>query len=157
MLSRVPQMMRLATGSLYRLVAYSPRHAMSQSLLMHARQLCDISTQPIIFNVSTAEEFQEQVLESSIPVIVDFHANWCGPCKMLGPRLEQKIQGRGGQILMAKVDIDEAAELAMDYQVGVVPTVLAFHGGEVVTSFQGTISDEEIDQFLDQAIEGTST
>ncbi|CAJ0568474.1 unnamed protein product, partial [Mesorhabditis spiculigera] len=118
--------------------------------LRNSKFLCYEAQRPLVFDVATTEEFEEHVLRSTIPVIVDFHADWCGPCKMLGPRLEQKVQGREGAVLMAKVNIDEAGDLADEFRVSAVPTVIGFQNGEVVAEFQGMIDDDQIDEFLDQ-------
>ncbi|KAE9416612.1 hypothetical protein Angca_005048, partial [Angiostrongylus cantonensis] len=93
-----------------------------------------------------------QVINSTSPVVVDFHADWCGPCRTLGPRLEEKVSGRNGAVLMAKINIDQAGELAMDYGVTAVPTVMSFKNGERIGMFTGVISDDEIDDFLDDAV-----
>ncbi|PAV90751.1 hypothetical protein WR25_01613 isoform B [Diploscapter pachys] len=70
-----------------------------------------------IFDVETQEDFEDKVINSPSPVIVDFHADWCGPCKSLGPRLEEKVLSRGGEVRLAKINVDAAADIAMDYQV----------------------------------------
>lgn len=127
-----------------------------------------------IFEVESSEDFNEKVLQSPVPVIVDFHADWCGPCRTLGPRLEEKVscfqkpdfyyslccndiymfqvRGRHGEVLMAKVNVDFAGEIATDFQITAVPTVISFRNGERVGSFQGVIDDADIDVFIDDAI-----
>ncbi|KJH52142.1 putative thioredoxin [Dictyocaulus viviparus] len=106
----------------------------------------------IVFSLDTVDEFTEKVVNSEVPVIVDFHADWCGPCRTLGPRLEEKVCGRKGAILMAKINVDHAGELAMDYGVTAVPTVMSFKNGERIGMFTGVINDDDIDDFLDDAI-----
>lgn len=70
-----------------------------------------------IFNVQDEADFKKRVLENSKPVIVDFHAVWCGPCKILGPRLEKLMAGYAGKADFAKVDIDQLSDLAFEYNV----------------------------------------
>ncbi|CAI4231543.1 unnamed protein product [Auanema sp. JU1783] len=106
----------------------------------------------LIFDVTSAEDFQEKVIESAVPVLVDFHADWCGPCRTLGPRLEEKVKGRQGEVVMAKINVDQAGEIAMDYQVTAVPTVISFKGGEAIYMFQGVIEDNDIDDFIERTL-----
>uniref|UniRef100_A0A8C5RSU9 Thioredoxin 2 n=1 Tax=Laticauda laticaudata TaxID=8630 RepID=A0A8C5RSU9_LATLA len=68
------------------------------------------------FNVQDEDDFQDRVLKSQKPVVIDFHAQWCGPCKILGPRLEKVVSKHEGKILMAKVDIDDHTDLALEYE-----------------------------------------
>jgi thioredoxin 1 len=85
------------------------------------------------------EAFQLEVLESSLPVLVDFTAVWCGPCKMLEPIVNQLAQDWEGKIKVYKLDVDDSPQLAMDYQVMGVPTLMLFKGGrpvERVTGYQ---------------------
>ena len=85
------------------------------------------------------EAFQLEVLESSLPVLVDFTAVWCGPCKMLEPIVNQLAQDWEGKIKVYKLDVDNSPQLAMDYQVMGVPTLMLFKGGrpvERVTGYQ---------------------
>ncbi|NXX52101.1 THIOM protein, partial [Scopus umbretta] len=70
------------------------------------------------FNVQDGSDFQDRVVNSTKPVVVDFHAQWCGPCKILGPRLEKMVAKQEGKVLMAKVDIDDHTDLAIEYEVG---------------------------------------
>jgi thioredoxin len=79
-----------------------------------------------------AEDFQATVLEAEVPVLVDFYADWCGPCKWLNPYLEEVAREGEGRLLVAKVDTDRAAELAQRYRIGSIPTVILFRDGEEV-------------------------
>ena len=86
-----------------------------------------------VFDVGQAD-FERQVVERSHerPVVVDFWAPWCGPCRMLGPILEKLVDERGGDILLAKVDIDQAQDLAARYGIDAIPAVIAFRDGKPV-------------------------
>ncbi|CAI2354409.1 unnamed protein product [Caenorhabditis sp. 36 PRJEB53466] len=105
-----------------------------------------------VFDVDTPDDFQEKVIQSTVPVIVDFHAEWCGPCQALGPRLEEKINGRNGTVLLAKINVDNAGELAMDYGISAVPTVFGFKDGEKISGFSGVLNDEQLDDFIEDII-----
>ena len=78
------------------------------------------------------EDFQATVLEAELPVLVDFYADWCGPCKWLNPYLEEAAREGAGRLLVAKVDTDRAPELATRYRIGSIPTVIHFRDGEEV-------------------------
>ncbi|MEO0413540.1 MAG: thioredoxin [Verrucomicrobiota bacterium] len=78
-----------------------------------------------------ADNFDSEVKQSSIPVVVDFYADWCGPCKMLAPVLDSLAEELGDSAKIAKLDIEEARELATEYQVATIPTLLFFSGGEL--------------------------
>ncbi|KAL5019173.1 hypothetical protein ScPMuIL_004895 [Solemya velum] len=84
-----------------------------------------------VINIKDVEDFQKNVLDNDLPVIVDFHATWCGPCKMLGPRLESVVSSKEGKVVLAKIDVDDNSELAIEYGVQSVPTVMAVKKGEV--------------------------
>jgi putative thioredoxin len=96
------------------------------------------------------QEFQAKVIERSkqVPVVVDFWAEWCGPCRTLGPALEKAIQARGGEVELAKVDTDRNPDLAMKYEIGSIPAVKAFKDGEVVAEFVGAQPPAAIEGFL---------
>ncbi len=85
----------------------------------------------------TDDSFSDDVLSSSTPVLVDFWAAWCGPCKMVAPVLEEIASEHGDKITVAKVNIDENPEIARRYQIMSIPTMSVFSGGEVVRSIVG--------------------
>ena len=99
----------------------------------------------------TERDFMERVVERSreIPVVVDFWAEWCGPCRMLGPALEAAIEKRQGEVELAKLDTDANQSLAASFGIRGIPAVKAFKDGKVVAEFTGAIPPAQIEQFLD--------
>src|SRR5436190_10075473 len=97
-------------------------------------------------------DFEARVIERSrqVPVLVDFWAAWCGPCRMLGPILEAAVAERNGEVVLAKVDVDAAPELAGRYRVSSIPLVIAFRDGQPVDEFVGVLSEAQVRQFLDR-------
>ncbi|MGM9521224.1 MAG: thioredoxin [Oscillospiraceae bacterium] len=94
--------------------------------------------------VINKDSFETQVLESDIPVLVDFFATWCGPCRMLSPTVEEIAEEYKGRINVYKVDIDADPELAMSYGIMSVPTLMVFKGGKAVRKVVGVRPKEEI-------------
>lgn len=103
------------------------------------------------FTVQDEAEFKEKVLGSQLPIIVDFSATWCGPCKLLTPRLDAAIAATEGEVDLAIVDIDDLADIAMEHGVSAVPTVLAIREGEVVDKFVGLIDEDKLAAFIERA------
>merc|ERR1712211_230547 len=101
------------------------------------RSLATSSNKAASYSVQDEEDFKARVLASQVPVVVDFSAQWCGPCKMLTPRLDAAIAAQEGAVDLAIVDIDDLAELAMEHNVNAVPTVVAIKEGKVVDRFVG--------------------
>ncbi|WP_306252144.1 thioredoxin [Parvularcula sp. IMCC14364] len=104
---------------------------------------------------SSIETFAEDVMNASreVPVIVDFWAPWCGPCKTLGPLLEKAVNDLKGKVLMVKVDIDQNQMLAQQLRIQSVPTVMLFIAGQPVDGFAGALPESQIKQFLERALQ----
>ncbi len=90
------------------------------------------------------KSFQQEVLQSDLPVLVDFWAEWCGPCKMIAPIIDQVSEELKGKLKVAKVNIDDAQELAMQYGIMSIPTLLVFKKGEVVQQLVGVMPKEQL-------------
>tara|TARA_B100000287_G_scaffold431113_2_gene487730 strand:- start:928 stop:1833 length:906 start_codon:yes stop_codon:yes gene_type:complete len=105
-----------------------------------------------IKNVSS-EDFVREVVEASKekPIVVDFWAPWCSPCKQLAPILEREVLNANGKISLVKVNIDESQSIAAQLQIQSIPTVYVFYQGQVVDGFQGNIQESEIKSFISKA------
>lgn len=100
--------------------------------------------------IKSAEDFKAKISSIKTPVLVDFYANWCGPCKALMPRLLKKAESDNGKWVLLKVDIDvpENAKICEDYRVSAVPTLVLIKDGKTVDTKMGVLSDEALSTLL---------
>lgn len=96
----------------------------------------------------TNENFENEVIKSEIPVLVDFFATWCGPCRMIAPFIEEISEEYDGKVKVCKIDVDEASELAVAFGVSSIPTVMVFKNGEVYKKAVGYRSKKELEDML---------
>jgi len=100
--------------------------------------------------VATGVDFKQKVLDSPVPVLVDFWATWCGPCRMIAPAVKQMSEKYEGKLSVVKVDVDQSSDLASQYNVASIPTLLIFKAGEIVDQKVGALSVAVLDEFVKQ-------
>lgn len=100
----------------------------------------------------TDENFEEEVLKSEIPVLVDFYADWCGPCKMMGPVIEKLAEELQGKVKIGKCDTEDNMKLCQQYRITNIPAFIVFRGGKEVERFIGAMSANDLKNKLLQAI-----
>ena len=98
----------------------------------------------------TKDTFESEVLQADVPVLVDFWADWCMPCKMVAPVLEELSSQFAGKVKIAKVDVDSQGDLAAEYEVISIPTMLVFRDGEVVDRHVGAAPKDTLVQLLER-------
>src|SRR5687767_8736280 len=116
--------------------------AASRSLMMAVKAVHEL----------TDSNFQNEVLDSDKPVLVDFWAEWCQPCRMLTPTIEQLADEYSGRAKVGKVDTDSNREISVQYQIQAIPTVLLFKNGQVQKKFVGLTSKDQFKAALDQLV-----
>ena len=97
-------------------------------------------------------QFDQEVLQAELPVLVDFWAPWCGPCKMLGPVLEEVAAANDGRLKVVKVNVDENSDLAQKYEVMGIPAMFLIKNGEVIESFTGAMSKQALSDKIEKYI-----
>lgn len=103
-----------------------------------------------ILNITSIAEFNDNVIKSDKPVLVDFWAPWCGPCKMVGPEVEAVAKNFAGRASVAKINVDEQQELASQYNVMSIPTLIIFKGGSEVARIVGYRPQKDITDALEK-------
>lgn len=105
-------------------------------------------------NILTVNDgnFEQEVLQSDIPVLVDFWAEWCAPCRVLAPRVEEVAHEYAGKVKVAKLNVDDNTATASRYNIRGIPTLLLFRGGSVRGQIVGAVPKEEIDKMLNGAL-----
>ena len=100
----------------------------------------------------TDTNFEAEVLKSDQPVLVDFWADWCGPCKMLAPTIDKLAHDYAGRVKVGKVDTDSNREVSMKYGISAIPTVILFKNGQVAQKFVGLRGEKDFKEALDAAV-----
>jgi thioredoxin 1 len=100
----------------------------------------------------TDASFASDVLGSSVPVLVDFWAEWCGPCKALGPKLEEIAEELGAQVRVVKLDVDSNQEVAAKYSIRSIPTMILFKGGQPVDQIMGNLPKDRLVEFIKEHV-----
>jgi thioredoxin 1 len=100
----------------------------------------------------TTDSWKDEVLKSDVPVLVDFWAEWCGPCRMVGPAVEQLSRSMNGKIRVAKLNVDENQEIALRYGIQSIPSLIVFKGGKEVARTIGAAPKEAYQKFVEESL-----
>lgn len=104
----------------------------------------------------TDSNFDQEVLKSSVPVLVDFWAEWCPPCKRLAPTIDKLAADYGGKVKIGKLDTDSNMQTASQYSISSIPTILVFKGGQIARKFVGFKSEQELRSAIDESLLATA-
>jgi len=118
------------------------------------RPKCGECGRPLLLDrpiMITDDDFERVIQESGIPVVVDFHADWCQPCKVMAPMFDELARERMGQVLFTKLDTDRNPQAAMRYGIRGIPTLIVFRDGQEVTRQVGLVPKQQLTRILDQA------
>ena len=96
--------------------------------------------------ILTVANFEQEVIKSAQPVLVDFWAEWCGPCKMIAPLLDELAEEKNGKLKVGKVNVDENQDLASQFGIRAIPTLLLFKGGEVKETMVGAVGKKDLEK-----------
>ena len=116
---------------------------------------CGACRQPIALDRPlrlTDDSFDRVLADAPVPVVVDFYADWCGPCKMMAPIFEKSASERAGAVLFAKVDTDRSPRVAQRFAIASIPTLIAFRGGRETARRMGAFPKPQLDALVDQAL-----
>lgn len=100
----------------------------------------------------TDQNFKSEVLESKIPVLVDFWAEWCGPCRMVAPVVEKIAKAYSGKLKVGKINVDDNSETPQQYGVQSIPTLIVFKGGQIANQMVGFQSEDKLKSIIDSAL-----
>ena len=109
---------------------------------------CVLGMEDTMEKIFTENNFTEEVLQSDKPVLVDFYADWCNPCKMMAPVVEEIAKEYEGKVVVGKLNIDDAQKLAFKYKVMSIPTMILFKNGEVAGRIVGVVSKSELEDMI---------
>ena len=118
------------------------------------RPVCSECTKPILLDRPikvSQDDFEQTVLQSDVPVLVDFYADWCAPCKMVAPLMDEVAHQQMGKMLVVQIDTDASQDIAMRYEIRSIPTIIVFDGGEEVERSLG-FEPERVRGFVEKAV-----